>query len=80
MKNIIFPIFLWAQKYIIKLLNSISKGANIRVLHPMYLMCDATAHTIIYCGGIKINFSIFIFLSAYHKYKKYEKYFDLDKR
>jgi len=36
----------------------------------MYLLCDATAHTLIYYGGIKINFSIFIFLSAY--YKKYE--------
>ena len=36
----------------------------------MYLMCDAIAHTLIYWGGIKINFCIFIFLSAY--YKKYK--------
>ena len=33
MKNIIFPIFLWAQKYIINCFNSISKGLNFRVLH-----------------------------------------------
>jgi hypothetical protein len=38
----------------------------------MYLMCDATAHTLIYYGGIKINFSLFIFLSAYHKYEKHK--------
>jgi hypothetical protein len=45
--------------------------ASRKMLSPMYLMCDATAHTLIYCGGIKINFSILIFLSAYHKYKRY---------
>ena len=38
----------------------------------MYVICDAIAHTLIYYGGIKINFSIFIFLSAYHKFKKYK--------
>jgi hypothetical protein len=47
----------------------------------MYLMCDATAHTLIYYGGIKINFSIFIFLSTYYKYKKYTTiYIDPAKR
>ena len=45
----------------------------------MYLMYDEIAHTLIYCGGIKINFSIFIFLSAYHKYKSI-KIYDLAKR
>jgi len=38
----------------------------------MYLICDATAHILIYCGGTKIIFSIFISLSAYHKYEKYK--------
>jgi len=51
--------------------------ASRKMLSPMYLMCDATAHTLIYCGGIKINLSIFIFLSAYHKYKKYKNIFIL---
>jgi len=37
-------------------------------------MCNATTHTLIYYGGIKIIFSIFIFLSMYNKYKKYKKY------
>ena len=36
----------------------------------MYLICDVTAHKLIYCGGIKISFSIFIFLSTYYKYEK----------
>ena len=38
----------------------------------MYLMCDALDQTLIYYGGIKINFHIFIFLSAYQEYKKYK--------
>jgi hypothetical protein len=46
--------------------------ASRKMLSPMYLMCDAIAHTLIYYDGIKINFSIFIFLSTYHKYKKYK--------
>jgi len=40
------------------------------MLSLMYLICDATTHTLIYYGGIKINFSIFIFLTAYYKYEK----------
>ena len=44
----------------------------------MYLICDATAHILIYYGGTKIIFSIFIFLSTY--YKKYKKYIDPVKR
>jgi len=36
-------------------------------------MCDALAHILIYCGGTKISFSIFISLSAYHKYGKHKK-------
>jgi len=46
--------------------------ASRKILSPMYVICDAIAHTLIYYGGIKINFSIFIFLSAYHKFKKYK--------
>jgi len=38
----------------------------------MYLICDATAHILIYCGGTKIFFSIFISLAAYHKYEKHK--------
>ena len=38
----------------------------------MYLICDAIAYILIYCGGIKISFSIFIFLSTYYKYEKYK--------
>jgi len=40
----------------------------------MYLIRDATAYILIYCGGTKISFSIFIFLSAYYKYEKYKNY------
>jgi len=40
------------------------------MLSPMYLMCDATAHTLIDYSGIKINFSLFYFLYAYYNYKK----------
>jgi len=43
-----------------------------KMLSPMYLMCDALDQTLIYYGGIKINFHIFIFLSAYQEYKKYK--------
>jgi len=44
-----------------------------KLLSPMYLICDAPAYILIYCGGTKISFSIFIFLSAYYKYEKYKK-------
>jgi hypothetical protein len=54
--------------------------ASRKILSPMYLMCDTTAHTLIYCGGIKISFSIFIFLSAYYKYKSIKIYIDPAKR
>jgi len=46
--------------------------ASRKILSPLYLICDATAHILISCEGIKIKFSIFIFLSAYHKYEKYK--------
>ena len=39
----------------------------------MYLIYDASAYILIYCGGTRISFSIFIFLSAYYKYEKYIK-------
>jgi len=35
----------------------------------MYLIWDATTYILIYYAGIKIKFSMFIFLSAYHKSK-----------
>jgi len=38
----------------------------------MNLICDAIAHTLIYYGGTKIIFSMFISLSAYLKYKKHK--------
>jgi len=44
-----------------------------KLLSPVYLICDATVYILIYCGGTKISFSIFIFLSAYYKYEKYIK-------
>jgi len=44
-----------------------------KLLSPMYLICDATTYILIYCGGTKISFSIFIFLSTYYKYEKYKK-------
>ena len=40
-----------------------------KFLSPVYSICDATAYILIYCGGKKIIFSIFISLSGYHKYK-----------
>jgi len=46
--------------------------ASIKLLSPVYLICDATAHIPIYCEGIKIIFSISIFLSAYFKYEKHK--------
>jgi hypothetical protein len=52
--------------------NNMSCIASRKILSPMYLVCDVTVHTLIYCGGIKIDFSIFIFLSAYYKYKRYK--------
>jgi len=51
---------------------NMSCTASRKMLSPLYLMCDATTHTLIYCGGTKINFLIFIPLSAYHKFKKYK--------
>ena len=50
-----------------------------KLLGPMYLICDATAHILIYCGGTKIKFSIFIFLSAYYKYEKHKNILILSK-
>jgi len=43
-----------------------------KLLSPMYLICGVTAHILIYFGGTKIIFSIFISLSAYHKYEKHK--------
>ena len=42
------------------------------MLGLMYLICGATVHILIYYGGTKIIFSIFIFLSAYHKYETHK--------
>ena len=44
-----------------------------KLLSPMYLICHASAYILIYCGGTKISFGIFIFLSAYYKYETYKK-------
>ena len=46
----------------------------------MYLICNAKTHKLIYYGGTKIIFSIFIFLFVYHKYEKHKKYIDPTKR
>jgi len=41
--------------------------ASRKLLGPMYLICDATAHILIYCGGTKLIFRKFIFLPTHHK-------------
>jgi len=48
-----------------------------KLLSPMYLIYDASAYILVYCGGTKISFSIFIFLSTYYKYENYEKILNL---
>jgi len=78
--NLVLPLCIFTslnciRSCIIIFIAAIEKKINMfciaprKLLSPVYLICDAIAYILIYCGGTKIIFSIFISLSAYHKYK-----------